>query len=51
MLKFKMLSPAAIKTLNDTMPQDMPRKMDLILQITKIDDMVQKPSAVKIKQK
>jgi hypothetical protein len=48
------LTQLAIKNLNDSQPQDIAKKLDLVLQILKIDDVQHNPEkkdSAKIKQK
>ena len=50
----KHLTQAIIKHLNDQPTQEVPKKMDLVLQVLKVDDIVHNPEkkeAAKIKQK
>jgi hypothetical protein len=50
----KVLTPAAIKNLHDTAKEEIPKKLDLVLQVLKVDDVVHntdKKDTVKIKQK
>ena len=48
------LTPQAIKRLHDTPCPDVPKKLDLILQVLKVDNVIHNPEkqqSAKIKQK
>ena len=48
----KTLTPAAIKQLNDSSVNEVPKKLDLVLQVLKVDDVQHNPEkkeAAKIK--
>ena len=39
----KTLTYAALKSLHDQAPQDVPKKLDLVLQVLKVDDIMHNP--------